>query len=312
MYYRPIERIYVKDFDGNIVNAPTPFYFEKKQPDNSWEVVEVSAHDYDANPQKYNDKKAYRFVDNDMAISYQNFSDFGSDIRHQGPDRLIKDIFYALENDWLAPSFPVFKEEVLVDAQLFAILTARANWPENIKRGIALINKESLSKEQKEQQLENIKKKYHKEKLSDKVALQRYFDVNCYFPVNNIEFQKYIRMPILSSAEKKAWVMDWYIGYITDIIAQYQAIDEQTRVSLGFSDDVLDNIKSMINYFSTKYRSIQAPYNYLNYNIYYTGKDKPAFDKVTEELESGIYVMPKDNPINKDHPIQKILFDPKA
>ena len=97
--FRPIEKIYVNDFDGNILNAPTTFYFEKKQQDGSWEVVEVTAHDYDANPKKYTNLELYKFVDNDMAISYQNFSDFGTDIRHQGPDRLIKDIMYALDND---------------------------------------------------------------------------------------------------------------------------------------------------------------------------------------------------------------------
>ncbi len=229
---RPIEKLYVNDFDGNILNAPTTFYFEKKQEDGSWDVVEVPAHDYDADPKKYNNLKFYRFVDNDMAISYQNFSDFSTDIRHQGPDRLIKDIMYALDNGGFAPSFETFKQEVLLEAQLFALLTARANGPENLKRGIHLINKESLTKEEKEQQIENIKKKYQKEHLSDKQALQRYFDLNCYLPVNNIEFQKYIGMPKLSSPERKAWTMDWYIQYITAIIAQHQVLDEQTRVHL--------------------------------------------------------------------------------
>lgn len=210
----------------------------------------------------------------------------------------------------MAPSFETFKQEVLVDAQLFAILTARANGPENLKRGIHLINKESLTKAEKEQQLENIKKKYNKEQLSDKAALQRYFDINCYLPVNNIEFQKYIGMPKLASPEKKAWTMDRYIGYITTIIEQYQIIDEQEKVNLGFSDDAIENIQAMINFFSTKYRSVISPYNYINYNMYYTGKNKLAFDAIAERLESGICVMPKDNPVNKDYPIQKIAFIP--
>lgn len=305
--FRPIENIYVDDFDGNIVNAPTTFYFEEKQPDGSWKAVEVVAHDYDANRKKYMNPDNYRF-DGDMDVSYQNFSDFHEDPRHQGPDRLTKDIMYALDNHWLAPSFETFKKEVLVDAQLFAILTARANWPENLKRWIDLINKESLTKEEKEQQIENIKKKYNKENLSNKEALKRYFDINCYFPVNNIEFQKYIGTPKLSSPEKKAWTMNRYIAYITNIIAQFQAIDENKRVNIGFSDDAIENIQAMFHYFSQQYRSVHVPFNYFNYNLYYTGKDKLAFDAVTEKLESGIYVMPKDNPVNKDQPIQKIEF----
>jgi len=171
-----------------------------------------------------------------------------------------------------------------------------------------LISKESLSKEEKEQQIENIKKKYNKTSLSDKEALNRYFDINCYFPVNNTEFQKYMGMPRLSSPERKAWTMDWYIRYITKIIAQFQTIDEETRVQIGFSDDAIENIQAMFDYFSQQYRSVQAPYNYFNYNLYYTGKNKQAFDAVTDKLESGIYVIPKDNPVNKDHPIHKIEF----
>gem|GEM_PF-1776526 len=92
------------------------------------------AHEYDANRKKYDDPDNYRFVDGDMGISYQNFSDFHEDPRHGGPDRFIKDIMHALDNNQLAPSFDTFKKEVLVDAQLFAILTARANGPENLKR----------------------------------------------------------------------------------------------------------------------------------------------------------------------------------
>jgi hypothetical protein len=52
------------------------------------------------------------------------------------------------------------------------------------------INDYALTKEQKEQQIENIKKKFKREKLSDKQALIEYFDTNFYLPTYNKEFQK--------------------------------------------------------------------------------------------------------------------------
>lgn len=131
---RPFEKIHVNDFDGNILQAPTPFYFEAKQPDGNWLVIEVPAHEVDANPQKFSNKYYYRFVDGDITKTYQHFYDFHSDFRHLGPDRFMKDITYALDNGKLSSSFPSFKNDVLVNGRLFMILTARANGPDNLKR----------------------------------------------------------------------------------------------------------------------------------------------------------------------------------
>jgi hypothetical protein len=82
MINRPFEKIYVKDFDGNILNAPTVYYFEEKQPDGSWKEVEILAHDHDSNPTKYMNQDKYRFMSNDRDSTYQNCRDYGTDPRH--------------------------------------------------------------------------------------------------------------------------------------------------------------------------------------------------------------------------------------
>lgn len=157
---RPFEKIYVKDFDGNILNAPTVYYFEQKQPDGSRKEIEVLSHDHDSDPTKYMNKDAYRFINNDKDSTYQNCLDYFHDARHKGPRTLEQDIIKAFEHKEFAPSFSKFRDEVLVGAELFAILTARQNSPDTLKANMQLISDLALTIEQKEQQIENIKKKF--------------------------------------------------------------------------------------------------------------------------------------------------------
>lgn len=105
---------------------------------------------------------------------------------------MIKDIEKALEQQSFAPSFEKFKNEVLVNAELFAIITARANGSDTLKHGMKRINELTLTQDQKEQQVELIKKRFSREKYSDTAALDRYFDINCYVAVNNVETQKFL------------------------------------------------------------------------------------------------------------------------
>lgn len=307
---RPFEKVHVNDFDGNILYAPTPFYLEAKQPDGDRLVIEVPAHEFDANPKKFSNKENYKFVNGDMTTTYQHFHDFHPDFRHLGPDRLIRDITYALDNGKLSPSYPSFKDDVLVNGRLFMILTARANGADNLKRWMKLINDKSLTWEQKEQQIENIKKNFGWEKLSNQSALDRYFDINCYIGVNNIELQKYMSMPQwLSSPEKKTRIMGWYIRYITELISTYQQIDEAHRVKLWFSDDHKDNAYKMLEYFTKLHSEQFAPYGYYDYTLYCTSTQKEARDWVASQIDP---LMQRYSNISLDAKEQKIILPTQA
>ena len=303
---RPFEKVHVNDFDGNILYAPTPFYFEAKQPDGDWLVIEVPAHEFDANPKKFNNKTQYRYVDGDITKTYQHFHDFHPDFRHLGPDRLMRDITYALDNGKLSPSYPSFKDDVLVNGRLFMILTARANGADNLKRWMKLINDKSLTWEQKEQQIENIKKNFGWEKLSNQSALDRYFDINCYIGVNNIELQKYMSMPQwLSSPEKKTRIMGWYIRYLTWFIKQYQKIDATHRVKLWFSDDHKDNALKMLEHFMKLASKQSSLYNYYDYTLYCTSEEKKVRDEVANQTN---FLMQKYGKVTLDQKEQKIII----
>lgn len=80
---RPFEKVYVCDFDGNILNAPTVYYFLEKQDDDTRKEVEVLAHEHDSDPDKYLDRNKYRFIENDPTATYQNTTDYYDDPRHR-------------------------------------------------------------------------------------------------------------------------------------------------------------------------------------------------------------------------------------
>jgi hypothetical protein len=279
---RKFEKIYVNDFDGNILNAPTIYYFEEQQLDGSWKEIEVLAHDHDSNPEKYINNPKYRFIDNDPNTTYQNTKDYFDSDKHKWPYGMLQDVNAAIENRDFAPSFEKFKKEVLIGAELFAILTARWSWVDTLKHNIKRISETVLSQEEKEQQIENIKKKYGREKDADYIALRKYFDVNVYLPVNNIEISKFLYMWNDTSADKKVKGMIWYMRYVSDFIAKYQSIDQDQKIKIWFSDDWFDNMYAMLDFFAAIYNRRQRNYipdypkDYLDYRLYYTwniGKD---------------------------------------
>lgn len=275
---RLFEKNYIYDIDGNIIYAPTVYYFEEKQTNGSWKEVEVPAHDHDSNPTKYMNKEQYRFLDGDKEKTYQHCREYFDDHRHRWPEGTIDDLIYAFENNDIAPSAPKFIEEVLVTAELFAMITARAPSPDSLKQAIKRINDIALSKEQKEQQIENIKKKYGREKETDAIAFRKYFDKQAYIWVNNTELSKFFGWEeYLSSAERKVKATDRYIWYLTKIIGGYQQIDTHNRSKLWFSDDGFANIQAMLDFFASIYDNRykrgygEHPYDCLDYRVYYTG-----------------------------------------
>lgn len=69
------------------------------------------------------------------------------DPRHRWSQGFYIDVMHALKQWHLAPSFPKFIEEVLVEANLFAILTSRGQSPDTIHRWMKQINDFTLTKE---------------------------------------------------------------------------------------------------------------------------------------------------------------------
>lgn len=296
---RSFEKVYVNDFDGNILHTSTPIVLEEKQQDWTWKTVQVSIPEYDSNT-IYRNKERYRYLKDKAEDAFQHARDFFNSDIHRWPQWLQDDIMKALENGDFAPSFEKFKQEVLIEWNLFAINTARGHTPDNIKHSLKMLNTIVLDKAQQEQQIEIIKKKFLREKLSDKDALWKYFDMNIYMPVSNIEICKFLQIDnTISSAIKKTLFQDWYISHLTKIISHYQLLDKNNPIKMWFSDDSYSNIEEMVKYFLTIKNKHQWPYHYYDYRIYYTGE---KIDIIQENIEN--YLI---NNLKKD-PNDTIVF----
>lgn len=281
----PFEKIYIKDFDGNILYTSTPILLEELQSDGSWEVVEVSGLEYDHNKNQYSDPEKYRFVDNDPEETFRNYRDIHRSEWHRGFDGLKKDVHYALEHNHFAPSFDKFVEQVLIGGNLFALLTARGNTPDNLKNALMIINDKILSNEDKERQLINIRDRFWLEDMSDREVLEYYFDINCYLPVWNKEFCKIMNIPFETNYyDKKVIAMDRYIWYLERLTLKGDKNIDHCK--LWFSDDTYENIDSMLHYFLTNKSSNRSPHSMLDYRLYYTGKDLDLSQKRLEDAFS--------------------------
>lgn len=261
------------DLDGNILAPDTPCYVIEISTGNE---LTIPAHQLDQHPELISGPTAiYRWKD-DIEDSMIHFRDFDSHREHGGPDRLIQDVKNAIEHKHFSPSFTAFKETFLIRARLFAIITARWHSADNLSRAITTINEEVLSKNEKIEQLKNIRILYqsyypHLPNPTREQALQFYFQiVGSYYPVNNIHAMKSLGMThIKSSAQKKTFCMNHYIQDIrTRILAPlwYNHIPQ----AIWFSDDSVTNMMAMLAYFLQE----KEKWNLYNDSIhlYFSGK----------------------------------------
>ena len=113
-------RIYIFDWDDNILHMPTKINMEAKQSDGSWSRVEMSTEEFAIHR---DDTENYRWDLDGL----NNFRD---------PIPFINDTRLALQDEKnLGPSFEKFKE-CLMHAHPFAIITARGHAPSVIVSGI--------------------------------------------------------------------------------------------------------------------------------------------------------------------------------
>ncbi len=259
------------DFDGNILAPETTTYVIDRE---TGEEVGIPAHTLDQSPELMQTK--YRWKD-DIIDSLIHFRDYHTDTKHLWPDQFKADIEEALRSNAYAPSLMKLKEVFLVPARLFAIITARGHWPDNIARIMWIVNEQLLSAWEKEEQYKNILSLYQSytgknENLTRDQALRFYFEeIVSYYPVSNPHIAKYLSLDeTLSSSEKKVKAMEHY------------TIDVQKRIitklwlgvyplAIGFSDDSVRNTLAMIEHYE-QLRTNRAISDDTTVHIYFTGK----------------------------------------
>jgi hypothetical protein len=261
------------DFDGNILAPETPIYVLDRI---SWEEIAISGHTLDKHPELISWPEAPYRWHNDIIDSLIHFRDYHSDPRHWWPDSLKEDIEKAIRDNALAPSFQSLKELFLIPARFLTIITSRGHGPDNLARILWIINKTLLSSKEKEEQYGNIQNLFSLLENSDTIlssdqALRYYFEqVVLYYPVSNPHVAKYLKLDhITSMSERKSFAMRHAIDSLENTLIDHPELSHYP-LSIGFSDDSLSNILSVMDLFKRLGKEKHERKRF--YHLYFTGK----------------------------------------
>jgi hypothetical protein len=79
------EKVYVNDFDGNILNTPTCIYIDVKQPNGDRETIKIPGHEFDKE-KAYYEKIGFRRTQDNTDLTFRDFQDFSHTPNHRGTD----------------------------------------------------------------------------------------------------------------------------------------------------------------------------------------------------------------------------------
>ena len=238
------------DFDDNIFHMETVIHMEKKVGEN-WVEVDVSTSEF---AKVRNDKENYRVI----PTSFSDFRDDGP----KGDRAFLEDTLFSIKNKNYGPSYDAFIG-CLVDASIFAIITARGHSSNTIKNVVRYIIDNLLNKEQQFVMYNNCLKfaylfhekkhelsKYQripKEKVfSDNLLINDYLDECEYFGVSSPEFIEKFNMGDAAHPEiGKVEALKYFAGKI-----HVYGKKVGRCVKMGFSDDdkkTIDHITTMFS-----------------------------------------------------------------
>jgi hypothetical protein len=275
-------RMYALDWDDNILRMPTKIYL--KTDDGA--VIGMSTDDFaeyrhliGKEPFQYQGKSVVNF-DNDA------FRDFTH------PETFLQDAEKAIRANRTSPSFDKFKEN-LIYANPFSIITARGHNPEVIKKGVKLFIDMVLTSEEKKEMVENIKDVinfekmgnfYKPEQLDDDTVIDIYLDEKGeYHPVSSKEFGEKMGLPVSGGAANpehaKKMALANFVEKVFDNVGKLIENGQYSRVSLGFSDDDIRNVKAMIEFVEDELSRMYPEIHFVIYDTSEGGKRKLVIEK---------------------------------
>jgi len=237
------KRIYVFDWDDNIIHMPTTIKMERKV-EGKWVVEDISTHKY----AKIRENKDYRYPKG-VADPFLNFSN---------NPKFIIDLKSALDNDGFGPSFAKFKECMMYGND-FAIITARGHSRDTILAGIIMIIGQTFYSSELNLMLENVGN------ITEYLARQVISPVTS----DEMDFQELKDTGAEDEDEeniqlRKVIALDKYI----DIkLKSTDFIEFDGKFSIGFSDDDKQNVKSIEDFIN---KALKPKYPELHFVVYDT------------------------------------------
>jgi len=262
-------RSYVFDWDDNILYMPTTIKMDVST-SGGWEPIDVSTEDYS----RVRTDSNYRLRDNDPELAFKDF---------RSSESFIRDIRRAVNNKRFAPSYDKFKE-ALIFANPFGINTARSHKPQALRDGVKFFIDIAFSEEEKKKMVDNIKNNIRSTReLTDEQTIDFYLDeMGEYYPVSSKEFGERFgidtKLTAANPEHAKKIAIEHFIKKVFDNVKTLVDSDYK-KMSLGFSDDDIRNVKSMEIFIEEELNKMYPEFHFVVYDTSEKGKRKMVIEK---------------------------------
>ena len=261
-------RSYVFDWDDNILRMPTKVKMEKNE-NGKWVPVEITTEEF-----------AHLRSNPNYRITPNTFDDFTND------SSFLRDAEKAIHHNSFAPSYKKFIE-ALTHANPFAINTARGHTPKALKEGVKIFINMVLSSEEKNMLIKNIQKELPKgltKSLNAEQLLELYLDEKGeYYPVSSEEFGERFGIEVKGGASNpehsKQIAIEHFVKKLLDSVKKYVVNGKYKKISLGFSDDDVRNVKAVHKFISEQLSKMYPEVHFVIYDTSEGGKKKMVIEK---------------------------------
>lgn len=264
---------YLFDWDDNILNMSTTLRLDRLV-NGIWVTQNVDSKEFTKlrhSIKAYNDgeKSEWRYADNNSEIAYSEFRDIGI----RGDNAFLEDTINAIGRKDFGPVWGDFIE-CLVNGSLFGIVTARGHEPNTIKKTVKWIIYNYLTINEFKLLIKNLKyfnvlfnKKI--DSFSNVELIDNYLDICDFASVSSFWFAKKYNT---DEARSTTSPEKYKIMIIKDFINKINmyGIKLNKKIKIGFSDDDINNITTVYDYFKYK---LSDEFPNIEFNAYHTFKD---------------------------------------
>jgi hypothetical protein len=245
---------YAFDWDDNILHMPTVIHMDQKVGDG-WVPVDVSTAEF---AKVRGDKQSYRLINDDPAIAFSEFRDFGP----RGEKAFLEDCMDAINEKRFAPSWDAFVK-CLTEGSIFSIITARGHEPNSIREAVEYIMDNVLTDDQKlymygnclkhayvfsPQEVDSFDRSY-RDPVSKTPLIKAYLDSCDFYGVSSNSFAEEFGASSAQNPEAaKQMALDRFIEKCNIFGGKIGA----KSVSIGFSDDDPKNVDHVEKFFKEK------------------------------------------------------------
>lgn len=246
------------DVDNNLLHMSTPIHIELLK-NNIWVPVDVLPEEF-AKIRREN----WRKRNNDIKQTFQEFRDNGP----RGNKAFMEDAKKAVLNGDFGPSFLDFIN-TLINGNIFLIITARGHEPETMKHFVKWLICNYMTQEQRDKMQLNLKK-FQKIFKSSDVTIKSYLDTCEFIGIMSNYFKERFGKDFETNnsvEEGKEIAINEFLHKLEKFATKIGA-----KLKVGFSDDDVNTVKHMTNFFKEK--DLDVAVDYYIFNTANKGKER--------------------------------------